>query len=200
MPTLSFPDLVPNALEWQLVSNTQNFESPLNRTVQTLELAGARWAAALMFNNLTESQARVMIAFLARLRGASGRFYLHDHSLVDPRGIGTGTPLVKGVSQTGYTLNTDGWTVSQTGILLAGDMFSVNDEMKMVTVDADSDGAGDSTLTFEPPLRSSPDDNAVITVSNPTAIMRLIDDSQMSYKVGPAKFYNISINCIESFT
>lgn len=40
-------------------------------------------------------------------------------------GVATGTPLVNGAGQTGASLVTDGWTNSTTGILKAGDVFTI---------------------------------------------------------------------------
>ena len=196
----AFPSISPNGVEWQLISNTQSFTSPLDKTVQTLELPGARWMATLSFNNLTDADARILLAFLAALRGQSGRFTMHDHSHPTPSGIATGTPLVAGASQTGGTLVTDGWTPSQTGILKAGDYLGVNGELHMVIADADSDVSGNATFSIEPPLRASPADNAAITVNSPTATFRLMDDGQARWKATPGYINSMTISCIESFT
>lgn len=114
-------------------------------------------------------------------------------------GVATGTPKVNGGSQTStyatvkdsmtQTLNTDGWTNSTTGILKAGDVFTiagvyaVNPVTKatlpflkqfVVTADADSGAStGPAALTIYPAIISSgafqnvsatPADNADITV------------------------------------
>ena len=118
-------------------------------------------------------------------------------------GVNTGTPLVNGASQnTTYalskdtwtqTLNTDGWTNDQTGILKAGDVFTLADVYAVnrrnristqqlaqftVTADADSGAAtGPAALTISPPIITSgpyqtvtaaPANNAVITVQTGT--------------------------------
>ena len=114
-------------------------------------------------------------------------------------GVATGAPLVNGASQnvtydasknTGtQSLITDGWTNSTTGILKAGDVFTiagvfaVNSVTKatlpflrqfVVKADADSGAStGPATLTISPPIIASgaqqtvsaaPADNAAITV------------------------------------
>lgn len=114
-------------------------------------------------------------------------------------GVATGTPLVNGAGQaTTYALTkdtntqsliTDGWTNSITGILKAGDVFTVagvfavNPVTKatlgflkqfVVTADANSGATtGPATLTISPPMIASgafqtvsagPADNAAITV------------------------------------
>lgn len=111
--------------------------------------------------------------------------------LVATRTVGAhgGAPLVNGASQTGSSLVTDGWTNSITGILKAGDIFtiagvfSVNPITKqstgrlqqfVVTADANSGATtGPATLSISPSIvtsgttqtvSASPADNAAITV------------------------------------
>lgn len=118
-------------------------------------------------------------------------------------GVATGTPLVNGGAQNvtyaaskdtwTQTLNTDGWTNSTTGILKAGDVFTiagvfaVNPVTKdstgrlqtfVVTADANSGATtGPAALTISPPIITSgayqtvsavPADNAAITVKTGT--------------------------------
>lgn len=109
-----------------------------------------------------------------------------------------GTPLVNGASQNvtfvtakdtwTQSLITDGWSNSVTGLLKAGDIFTiagvymVNPKTQattgvlqqfVVTADASSNGTGQATLTISPPIITSgahmtcnaaPADNAAITV------------------------------------
>lgn len=178
MATYAFPDIAPERLDWHLEVNQQVFRSPLTGAQQVVELTGAAWVIAATFGSLKQAEAATLGAFIARLRGSVNTFTWHHRGHPTPRGVGTGTPLVAGASQTGASLTTDGWTPSQTGILLAGDFFAVNGELKRLVTDADSDGAGAATLTFEPPLRASPADDAAITVTQPTATFRLLDARQ----------------------
>lgn len=130
--------------------------------------------------------------------------YESVHAPTHTVGVRTGTPLVNGASQnTTYalskdtwtqTLNTDGWTASTTGILKAGDIFTidgvyaVNPVSKQstgrlqtftVTADANSGAStGPAALTISPPIITSgayqtvsaaPADNAPITVKTGTS-------------------------------
>lgn len=118
-------------------------------------------------------------------------------------GVATGTPLVNGASQSvtylaakdtwSQTLNTDGWTNSTTGILKAGDTFtiagvySIHPGTKVSTgrlqtfsvlADANSGAStGPAALTISPPIivsgafqtvTAAPADNAAITVKTGT--------------------------------
>ncbi len=196
---LDFPDILPARASWKLVSNTQVFRSPLSGAIQTVELPGARWHAELTFEKLSHAQARELAAFLVRLRGQAGRFRLHDHTHPQPFGAATGAPVVAGSGQTGTSLNTSGWTPSTPGILQPGDYFSTAGELKMVVATADSDANGNATIVFEPPLRTSPADQATITVDKPTAVM-MLDHPEIGWSTRPPIRSNITIACTEDIT
>ncbi len=200
MTTLAWPTLTraaPRMLDFALVPNTQSFSSPLSGAVQTVELPGARWKMSFMMENLTEADSALLQAFMVKLRGRAGRFTLHNFARAEPRGTQRGAPLVKGASQTGTTLAIDGCTVGAT--LLAGDFFAVNGELKMVVADATADGAGEMSLTFEPPLRSSPADNDALTLSQPPATFMLAGD-EAKWSTQPGKFSSFPIDCIEAWS
>ncbi len=198
MSILTFPDILPRAAEWSLRSNTQSFRSPLSGTVQTLELPGAIWQATLSFARLPQDRARELAAFLVRLRGEAGRFYLYDHSLPAPRGSASGVPVVAGAGQTGATLATSGWTPGVAGILKAGDYIGLGDELKMVVADADSDVGGLATLTIEPPLRQSPADASLIITVQPVCIMKLTGDQAAKWSTVSPLRSSFTIECEEA--
>lgn len=201
MVTLTLPSTPDFAsANFRLLANTQIFDSPLDRTVQTLELTGARWRGSYSLPITVRATAAPWTAILSELLGPSGRFFGFDPVAKLPRGSGTGdSPLVKGASQTGKSLITDAWTISTNGLLLPGDYFEVNSELKMVTVSVDSDGIGDATINFTPSLRASPVNNAVITQNNPKCIMRLLQDDSASWDFDGKQFYGISFVGIETF-
>lgn len=200
MTILSLPSGIPiQKARFGLQSNTQIHVSPLSRTAQRVEFPGARWVAEYHLAPTKRADVAAIQAFLAKLRGAAGSFYGYDPSATTPRGVATGTPLVNGADQTGTTLVTDGWTSGVTGILKAGDYFQVGNELKMLVADVNSNGSGQATLTFEPPWRDSPADNAPIIVSSASCVMGLIDDDQVAWDVDEALFYGISFSAIERF-
>lgn len=199
MTTLTWPTLtrsLPSQFEWSLVSNTQTFTSPLSGAIQTVEMPGARWAVSFGLNAMDATDAALWRAFTAKLRGQAGRFYLWNMARPAPRGVATGTPVVSGAGQTGNTLVTSGWTISTTGILKAGDFFNVNGELKLLVADATSNGSGVATITFEPPLRSSPADLAVIATSKPTATFKL-DESVSRWVTNAPALDSVTISATE---
>lgn len=199
--TLSIPSGINfRTVRFGLQTNTQSFISPLSGTVQTLELTGARWAGDFILPPMTRAQAAEFLAFLQELGGMSGRFYGYDPSATEPRGNMTGsTLLVNGASQAGKSLVCDG-AAAFTTVLLKGDFFEVNGELKMIVADATSDGSGNVTLNFAPSLRTSPPDDATITTTNPSCTMMLVDDQQSFYDVNEVEHYGVRFSGIEAFT
>jgi hypothetical protein len=129
--------------------------------------------------------------------------YTTVHAPTHTVGVATGTPVVNGANQnTTYaiskdtwsqTLNTRGWTNSTTGILKAGDVFTINTvfavnpitkvstgRLQTFTVLADANSGastGPAALTISPPMitsgayqtvSSAPADGAGITVKTGT--------------------------------
>ena len=182
-----------------LLANTQIFRSPLDNTVQTLELTGARWRVGYDLPRMNRAQAAAWTGFLSELLGPSGRFFGFDPDARTPRGTGNGTPLVQGGSQTGKSLTTDAWATNET-VLLIGDYFTVNLELKMVTADVTSNGSGVATINFTPSLRASPANNAPLTITNPTTTMMLVDDEQAFWDTDMVALYGVSFSGIEAFT
>lgn len=185
---------------FQLQSNTQTFASPINRSIQTSEMVGARWIGSYTLPFMKRPSAGLWQSFLIQCRGAGGRFFGFDPDGRPNIGAGSGSPLINGGGQTGNSLTTDGWDPAVEGALMPGDYFSVNGELKMITQQIDVDENGFATLVFEPSLRYSPPDNAVINITDPTCIMRLQDDNQALWEVNHNGLYSLSFTGIEVFT
>ena len=200
MSILDFPTLAratPAAIDWSLVPNTQAFSSPLSGSVQTIERPGARWKASFVMDNLTEADAALLQAFMAQLRGRAGRFRLFNFARPAPRGTLGGAPLVNGAGQIGNALAIDGCAVGAT--LIAGDYIGCNSELKMVVANAVANGAGQMALTIEPPWRTSPADNAAVTLTKPTAVMMLSNDENKWTTRAPF-WTNMPIDCVEAWS
>jgi len=93
--TINYPnDVIPTSTEWQLISNSQIYVSPLSGTIQTVELPGARWSATLNYNELEPEEASKLKGFLVQARGSSNKFYMFDYSAPDIQGAGGGIPIL----------------------------------------------------------------------------------------------------------
>lgn len=177
-----------------LKSLTTAWTSPLSYVGQVIARPAQVWRGDFALPTLSQAQAAVWKAFIAELRGQYGTFLVGDPQYTQ-RGTGAGTPLVKGASQTGNSMTTDGWTVATT--MLKGDQFQLESRLYIVLADATADGSGNMTVTFQPTLRSTPADNAVITITAPKTSMRLTSDD-VPWDELPGGWVNLSFSAVEA--
>jgi hypothetical protein len=195
---LSFPTNVAiKNIKWTAMTRVAASESPFTGQEQVYEHQGQWFEAEITLPPMTRSQAEVWVGFFLALNGRAGTFTFGDPDNTSPQGVGTGTPLVNGGSQTGRTLVTDGWTAGQTGIMKAGDWIQLGDYAHKVTQDANSDGSGNATLEIWPNLRESPDNNDAITVNNTTSLWRL-SSNKMMWSVDDLVHYGIRFTIREA--
>lgn len=200
MAIIQYPSAaVPDSANVSLESNTGSHESDLNRAVQTFEMSGARWRLILSYANRGGTTPRLLKTFLASLRGRANRFKYTPPD-IDQMGSMAGTGVVVGGSQTGNELETSGWDNNQSELFLPGDYFEVNGELKLITDTISSDGTGNATLVFEPPLRKSPPALDPIIVDEPKALFMLEDDKQSSWQLSAPIIYSYSISAVEDVT
>ena len=155
-----------------------------------------RWGLRLAMPGAQRAEWATAFSFLV---GQAGRYetFTIVPAGIDGRGILTGTPTVSGSSQTGRTLTTAGWTVSQTDIVKAGDFFSLENKVYMATADSNSDGDGDTELTIDPALVSSPAHGATLTVASVPFLVTLIDDS-LEGSYDRQGLYSLAFDVIET--
>jgi hypothetical protein len=175
--------------------------SPFTGQQQVYKHQGQWWEAEMTFPPMKRADAEQVAAFLLKLNGRFGTFLMGDPANTQPRGAASGTPLVNGAAQTGNQLITDGWTPSITGILRAGDWVQLGtgatSRLYKVLDDVNSDSGGNATLTLFPNLRSSPADNATLTVNNPKGVWRLAAND-VGYDIQTGQFYGITLACVEA--
>lgn len=94
--------------------------------------------------------------------------YLSPGSTKTRNGEGTpaGSITVDGATQTGDTLNTTGWPISQSNAVRGGDVFRLENRIYRARAAASSDGSGDLALPVSPNVFKSPANSAVITISS----------------------------------
>lgn len=174
--------------------------SPFTGAQQVQKHQGQWWEFQASLPPMTRATAEEWIAFLLSLNGMQGSFLLGDPLGTTARGIATGTPLVKGASQTGNSLITDGWTASQTGILKAGDYFqlgsSTSSKLYKVLNDANSDGSGDATFDIWPNINTAVSDDTALTVASAKGLFRLAAN-EMRWDLQQAQKYGIAFSAIE---
>ncbi|CAK0779028.1 conserved hypothetical protein [Gammaproteobacteria bacterium] len=202
--TISWPltlpsDPKPSRVEWTQEHGVSVSQSPFTGETQTLEYDKCRWLVDVSYPPMDRDEAAPFFAFFNSLRGRRGTFYFGDTLLRSAQGAVGGTPLVKGASQTGFTVITDGWPNS-TLVLLAGDFISIENHLHQVLADGMSDGSGNLTIDIWPRLRGAtgPADNAAVTVTDARGIFRLRENSLTVVSAGESKFYALGFSAEEA--
>lgn len=203
---ITYPLSTPNeigiaSIELSVTNAVAVSRSPFTFSQQVHSYAGQMWSASISVPPLRKEYIEPWVAFLVSLKGQAGTFLLGDPNNVTPRGVATGTPLVKGADQTGETLEIDGATISTTGWLKAGDYIqlgvSASATLHKVLVDADSDTSGNVTLEIWPGIRTAPADDAAVTVNDCKGVFRL-SSNQQSWSINEASAYGLQFDAMEA--
>ena len=181
--------------------NIDTQESPISKQVNHDVKAGHRWEGMYTFPPMTSAQAREWKAWFSTMYGPVKTFYGFDPDIRTPLGsadTGSDTPLVKGASQTGISITTDGWRNSGTGLLLPGDHVQIDGQLKVITEQVDSDGSGNATVSFMPPLHVVPGDNTAIVFENPVGTFR-IEGLSVDWESNEFGNHDFAFAFVESF-
>jgi hypothetical protein len=154
MATKTHPTSGIKEMRWIASSNAASMRSPFSSVEQVYDFGGQMRSVEITLAAMSMTLAKEWRGFFLSLNGPVGTFYLSDTpGIRDAVGTATGTPVVAaGNSALSESLLTSGWTNSITGILKAGDEFSIDDRLYTATADADSDGSGLSTISIWPRL------------------------------------------------
>lgn len=176
--------------------------SPFTGQQQVFAHQGGMWQVEAELPPMLRAQAEAWLSMLVSLNGMEGTFLLGDVDAKTPRGSVSGTPLVNGAGQTGRVLETDGWTASALGVLLAGDYIQLGSgattRLYKVMQDVDADGTGAASIDIWPRLRESPEDNEALVTSNTRGTFRLASNEQ-TWETDRVGLYLISFSAIEAF-
>ena len=202
MSVVAFPAIrQPFEVSWRLRGRTQTHTSPLDGTTQTLAMPGAYWEATLAWPALEQTEARLLEAFLAQMRGAQGRFF-YGPTHAPRRATGGGSPVINGASQTGATLSISGFTGGAQAFL-AGDWLSYTDttgraRLHQATANSTANGSGVASVAIAPPIRRSGANGAAVNITVPVGVFRLSGDDGGEMRTRPLYFGAASLSIVEA--
>lgn len=169
LPIAVTPPALPAALRSFGETGKQQARTPL--------LVGRTWEELYPPVLDTDTVTRAWLAQVQQWFRTGTLVTVEHRSYRTANGPGGGTPLVNGASQTGNSINTDGWPNSTT-VLKAGDLVKLG-TLQLVyelTGDATSNGAGQAALAIEPQIivGTSPADNGVVAYGASVTFAALI--------------------------
>ena len=166
---------------------------------QARQIDGQKFRLRLRFPVMTRTEFAPILAFIMKQRSQMDSFQYTPPSVDDALGVASGVISVNGAISAGVTsVAIDGMANSTSGVFKAGDFFRFTGQSKvyMVVADVSSNGSGQGTLTFEPPLRSNVADNAVLIYSNVDFTVGLTGDIQ-EFTIGTENYFQYEIDLIE---
>jgi len=168
---------------------------------QARQIDGQRFRLTAKFPVMSRTEFAPILAFIVKQRSQVESFQFVPPTLDDSLGVASGVIRVNGAILAGVTsVAIDGMANSTNGVFKAGDFFRFTGQTKvyMVMADVNSNGSGQGTLTFEPPLRSNVSDNAILIYSNVDFTVGLTGDVQ-EFNISTENYYQYEIDLIEVF-
>jgi len=166
---------------------------------QARQIDGQRFRLTLKFPVMTRSEFAPILAFIMKQRSQLESFQYTPSTMASSNGVASGVIRVNGAISAGVTsVAIDGMANSTSGVFKAGDFFRFTGQNKvyMCVADVSSNGSGQGTLTFEPPLRTGVADNAILIYSNVDFTVGLTNDIQ-EFNVGTENYFKYEVDLIE---
>jgi hypothetical protein len=196
MTTITLPSSPkPQGMTWKLVQPAQTNVSGWTGARQVVASNRGWWECQFVLPPIVSTASfNPWRAFIAQMRGMANDVRIP----VDPvaQSAIANTMSVNGPGQIGRSINVDGLPNSTT-VLTAGSFVTIGNQLLQLTANVTTNGSGQATLTFEPPIRVSPADNAVVEFKNPYALMYFQEEP--SYSVEAGYVYSLSFNLREAF-
>jgi hypothetical protein len=204
--TISYPLTLPShtgrrQMTWRQRNAVQVARSPFTHQRQVQAWSAQWWECDVTLPPMKRADAETWLGWLVSLKGPVGSFLMGDPMGATARGSLGGTPLVFGASQTGGSLAIDGCTNGVTGWAKAGDWLQLGSgstaRLHKVLADANSNGSGQVTLDIWPNLRSSPADNAAVTMASCVGVFSLPEGYTPSWVENHDLTYTVNFTAIE---
>lgn len=187
MRYLSFPSGTPTPTRqtMELITNTKSFTSPLNGAVQTVSRKGSRWKSTLVWENLDGVERGIIQGVISGLNGQENRLFMRDYGAVK-QGFAptTDSPLIYDDRMGSYIVLKN-VTPGITDYLKAGDYIKFNNELKIVTQDANSNVYGRVGVYFAPPARYQTAENQNAYVSGVMNVVWMMTNTPRWTTVAP---------------
>ncbi|BDM66221.1 hypothetical protein NFHSH190041_36730 (plasmid) [Shewanella sp. NFH-SH190041] len=193
----SKPPVTPSEIRLHTLFHTAVNESPVNRVTETLEMGGARLEGHIQWDNPSPAEIRLITAWITKLRGAAGRFFMPHYFFLQHQGQPAGKIVIAENNSYGAQVKLSGATPSTTAFDY-GDWVSINNQLVMVVDSCKIDSLGKGVLTFEPPLRHVVQAGEVVVYDNAQGIFRLKDDKQGAFSLRQNKDSKIKLAIVEA--
>ncbi len=172
--------------------------------IRSITAIGWSWREEFGLLRVTEPEHMELMAFVQKAWHAGESFKIRHPmqpgSGLSPNGLGTANIMVVGAGQVGNEVLTDGWPADTEDCVVVGDVISIAGEVAvyMVTATADSNGSGEVLIGVNPPLRTSPANNAIVKTTDVDFIGTIMGRSRFEPNRAPTSYGGYQIRVEES--
>ena len=92
------------------------------------------------------------------------------------------------------------WQLAQMGVktlLLEGEYFTINDELKVATADVVTDASGFANVNFQPPLRKAVTAGTTLEIQNPYILFCAEGPDAATWALTRPTRHGIKLTCVE---
>lgn len=196
----------PTSMQWELVTHTKSYTSPLTGYTQLLANPNSHWRAHVSYALHGEETVRQMTTFILSLNGPQGKFLFFPPHAKTPKGHASGAPVIKGANQKGSQLITSGWQQKNgdSTVLKKGDSITIllangHNSLHSLTSDAVVTSTNDAHLAITPPLRLPPRHGSRVITHDCFCVMRLANDKQSRFSFEKMSQASMQFELIESY-
>ena len=194
----------PKSIEFKAQEIVALSISPFTGQAQVQDWQAGYWQGSVTMPPMAFAAAQAWVAFLLQLRGQANVFQMGFPDGVRPRGSTIGTNVVSDSSkiantaaQTGYSVQTRGWTPLGTGLLLPGDWLQIGYRLYRNLDPVNADSSGRATLNLWPALREPIGDGTALTFLNTVGIWRLASNTR-AWSVSEGMVYGFQFDIREA--
>jgi hypothetical protein len=178
----------------QLLRAGMNLRSRYTGKRQSINLPFAVWYLEGKLIPVDGVDARLWRSFLVKLEGFKNSFRLPVPGGNKPSGlVGVGAQAAA-ARATSFMLQ---GAPGNASILLEGEYFTINDELKVCTADCTTDGVGSAQLQFQPPLRKAVTAGTAIEIQNPYILFCAEGPDAATWSLSKPVRHGIKLICVE---
>jgi len=201
--TIAYPLSVPDKTKIKRVTLTADvrvgvLESPWTFAAQVQALQGQRFVAEVTLCSMARPDAEKWIAWVAKLNGRQGTFYLGDPTARNPRGSNPGQVHLLTGNKGDQSIVIEGYMANAQGVLLAGDYITIGNYLYKVLDDVNMNASSQASIDVWPAMRYSYPTGFSIQVVDTFSTFRLVTNTNILHATAEDLISEVSFTCTEA--
>jgi hypothetical protein len=159
----------------------------------------ALWQLKISLIDYPEPEASAIRGFLVGLEGQKNNFQFPVPGYTKPFGGYAGNGVLNGAAAAQATSISVSGLPANSLVLRSGEFFTIQNELKTLSADANTTAGGVATFNFQPPLRVAAANGIAVTLQNPYALLCAADDDIADWSIKPPVMQGAKLEFIEDY-